>query len=58
MVKNGLRILLPAILIIIGCASVKTNVKFYNPILKDLNVENYTAAVKKIDKASSPFLFG
>ena len=51
MVKNGLRILLPAILIIIGCASVKTNVKFYNPILKDLNVENYTAAVKKIDKA-------
>ncbi len=51
MVKKGLRILLPAILIIIGCASVKTSVKFYSPILKDLRIENYTAAIKKIDTA-------
>ena len=51
MVKNGLKILLPWLIIIIGCASVRTNVNFYNPILNDLKLENYSAAVKKIDNA-------
>ena len=51
MIKNGLKVFLPTLLIIIACASVKTNVKFYNPILKDIQIEKYEAAVKKIDKA-------
>lgn len=49
--KKGLKVLIPVILIIIGCASVRTNVSFYKPILTDLQTENYTAAVKKIDNA-------
>ena len=51
MIIKGLKLLVPAILIVIGCASVRTNVNFYNPILVDLRSENYTAAVKKIDNA-------
>ena len=51
MIKNSINVFLTVLLIIVGCASVKTNVKFYNPVLKDLQVEKYAAAVKKIDKA-------
>ncbi|MEJ2055582.1 MAG: hypothetical protein P8X42_16830 [Calditrichaceae bacterium] len=50
MIRKGLKILIP-LLIIIGCATVRTNVSFYKPILTDLKTENFSAAVKKIENA-------
>jgi len=50
MVKKGVKILLP-LLLIIGCASISTSIHFYSPILADLKTENYATAVSKIDQA-------
>jgi hypothetical protein len=52
MIKKITYFLLPLyFLIIIGCASTRTSVNFYKPIMNDLKTENYSAAAIKIDKA-------